>query len=392
MPYDGLIGLGQPTNDVEVRQSFVRYLYDHGNITNHTMTLRHTDKGDKQIEFGHFNHPSNLVRYHIEQVHGNLTTMRFDVNEILMGNYSFPTHLGTNETVNFTTPDDPHFMRVNLILGSDPFIQFMTPFEQDLDEFDAYMRHTFPEIKFYESKNRFNHTVVFGSTKKRTCKEFTSASPMHNFTFNTSREHQFHIPASSMLFDTHFGIQLGECLFTLLMVQDPGFTQKALMLGDPFFKNFNLSIDYDQKIMGLQGYKTPHYVAPPTPVPPKPVDPIDPSKNQTDPVDPSKNQTDPVDPTKPEDDPSKKPEDPVIKDDDEDVIDDIEDDYKNPEPSDKAFVQALLLALGSIAVLLLFTVWCMKRRQDALENQLNTYNQMEGLGTQSRGGLSNSRR
>lgn len=168
-------------------------------------------------------------------------------------------------------------MRVNLILGSDPFIQFMTPFEQDLEEFDAYMFHTFPEIKFYETKSRYNHTVVFGTTKKRTCKDFTSASPMHNFTFNTSHEHQFHIPASSMLFDTHFGVNLGECLFTLLMVHDPGFTQKALMLGDPFFKNFNLSIDYDQKIMGLQGYRTEMArPAPPTP-PVDPVTPVDPS-------------------------------------------------------------------------------------------------------------------
>lgn len=245
MPYDGLLGLGQPVDDVQQRQSFTRYLYDHGHIANHTVTLRHTDKGDKQLEFGHFNHPSPLVRYHIEQVHGNMSTMRFDVNEVLMGNYSFPTHLEQNISANASIAEDPHWMRVNLILGSDPFIQFMTPFEQDLHEFDAYMQFTFPEIKFYETKNRYNHTVVFGTTKKRTCKDFTSASPMHNFTFNTSHEHQFHIPASSMLFDTHFGINLGECLFSLLMVHDPGFTQKSLMLGDPFFKNFNLSLDYD---------------------------------------------------------------------------------------------------------------------------------------------------
>jgi hypothetical protein len=119
-----------------------------------------------------------------------MSTMRFDVNEVLMGNYSFPTHLNQfNATGNETERQDPHWMRVNLILGSDPFIQFMTPFESDLDEFDAYMFHTFPEIKFYETKNRYNHTVVFGTTKKRTCKDFTSASPMHNFTFNTSHEH-----------------------------------------------------------------------------------------------------------------------------------------------------------------------------------------------------------
>lgn len=93
MPYDGLLGLGHPQNEIQERQSFTRYLYDHGNITNHTLTLRHIGEKDKQIEFGHFNHPSSLIRYHVEQVHGNMSTMRFDVNEVLMGNYSFPTHL-----------------------------------------------------------------------------------------------------------------------------------------------------------------------------------------------------------------------------------------------------------------------------------------------------------
>jgi hypothetical protein len=141
----------------------------------------------------------------MEYVHENLKTMRIDVSEVKMGNYSFPTHLGTNATSNFSTPEDPHWMRVNLMLGSEPFIQFETPYPEDLDEYEAYMSHYYPEIKLSRTRNNFNRSVIFGLTRKASCNHVTFANPLQNFTFNTSHEHQFHIPAQGLLFDSHFG-------------------------------------------------------------------------------------------------------------------------------------------------------------------------------------------
>lgn len=142
-------------------------------------------------------------------------------------------------------------MRMNFMLGSDPFITFETPYMEDLNEFQAYMNHFYPEIKIITNTNRFNHTIMLGVTGKAKCAHVGPKNPINNFTFNTSHEHQFHIPASSMLFDTHLGQPIGECMFTLLMVHDPGFTQKALLIGDPFFKNFNVSLDFDVNILGI---------------------------------------------------------------------------------------------------------------------------------------------
>jgi hypothetical protein len=299
--------------------------------------------------------------------------MRFDVSQVSMGNYSFPTKLGgSNDTTNFSTPEDPHWMRVNMVLGNDPFLQLETPFEQDLWDFAIYMSEAYPEIKLYQTKNRYNHTVVFGSTKKRTCNQFISANPLQNFTFNTSHEHQFHIPASALLFDTHFGMAIGECLLSILLVQDPDFAQKSLFLGDPFFMNYNVSIDFDMTLIGFEGHRTEF---------PKPVDP-------NPPVDPPT----PVDPTKPDPDPSH-PSKNSTEEEVEEEPDDVEEEYSSGDKhaEDHAFLAALLFSLGSIAILMGLTFACMKCRRDRLDNQLSLANKYEGLGTYSGGGFGHTR-
>ena len=82
MPYDGILGIGPTSNEIEDRQSFTKYLFNTGLITNHTMTFRHlpSNSNSREIEFGYFGHTSALVRFHMEAVHDNLNTMRIDVS------------------------------------------------------------------------------------------------------------------------------------------------------------------------------------------------------------------------------------------------------------------------------------------------------------------------
>ena len=60
------------------------------------------------------------------------------------------------------------------------------------------------------------------------------------------------------------GQELGICLFGVMMVHDNKFTHKNLLLGDPFFEHFNVSIDYDAKILGIEGHRSDviHYIPP----------------------------------------------------------------------------------------------------------------------------------
>lgn len=84
----------------------------------------------------------------------------------MFGNYSLPTHLRTNftenETVESTTPEDPKWMRVNMILGGDPFITFETPYIEDLNEFKDYMALYYPEITMTQTVNRRGQTIIIG--------------------------------------------------------------------------------------------------------------------------------------------------------------------------------------------------------------------------------------
>lgn len=179
MPFDGLLGIGPAEGITQQKQSFTKYLFDNGSITNHTVLITHDGKGNKEIEFGGFGHNGALIRYHMEQVHENLKTMRFDVSQVNMGNYSFPTHLGNiNDTSNFSTPEDPKWIRANLIIGSDPFITFETPFPEDVSEYLAYMGFVYPEISLIRTTNRFGHTVIVGLTKKQKCSKVTLQNPL----------------------------------------------------------------------------------------------------------------------------------------------------------------------------------------------------------------------
>jgi hypothetical protein len=54
------------------------------------------------------------------------------------------------------------WMRVNLILGSDPFITYETPILSELDEFMSFMTHYYPDVILTRGTNRFNHTVIAG--------------------------------------------------------------------------------------------------------------------------------------------------------------------------------------------------------------------------------------
>jgi hypothetical protein len=163
------------------------------------MQLRLLPTGEKQIEFGTFGHSSAKVRLHIEKVHEYLNTLRFDVSSLNLGNHSFPTQLGnsSSNSSNFTnssTPtSDPKWMRSNLILGGDPYITFETPYMEDIDDFLLYMNVTYPEIKMLKQRMMNNQTIILGISQKRRCIDVKLARPMANFTFNTSKEHQFHI-------------------------------------------------------------------------------------------------------------------------------------------------------------------------------------------------------
>ena len=160
---------------------------------------------------------------------------------------------------------------------------------------------------------------------------------MVNFTFNTSSEHQFHIPAESMMWDTYLGFKVQDCIFSLLVVYDPNFTRKALLLGEPFFRNFNISLDFDNQILGIEGYKTEEPEIPdPFPEPfPYPDD---------------------------EDDDD---------DDDPSIIDDYEQEDWKRKDKDEGWAEhhtiaIILLSVGLVACLVLSCIWYFKRRQRLL--------------------------
>ena len=210
LPYDGLLGIGPSATPLQDQQSFTKTLFNSGLISNHSLTFRHVPQRNnaKEIEFGYFGHTKALVRYHLETVNPDLNTMRIDVSTAQLGNYTFPTTLGYNAALNMTV--DPMWIRVNLILGSDPFITYETPILAELDEFQTFMGHFFPDFTIQRGKNRFNHTVITAQTGGKNCtKQQFKQGELQNFTFNTSRAHQFHIPYQSMMFDTYMGYPIG---------------------------------------------------------------------------------------------------------------------------------------------------------------------------------------
>ena len=55
-----------------------------------------------------------------------LNTMRIDIGNIQFSNYTLPTHLNTTDANG--TRVDLGWLRVNLILGGDPFLTYETPY------------------------------------------------------------------------------------------------------------------------------------------------------------------------------------------------------------------------------------------------------------------------
>jgi len=236
------------------------------------LTLRKLFNGEKELVFGLFGHTSAKVRYKVEKVHDYLKTLRFDVSQLNLGNHSFPTHLGNIS--NSSTVEDPKWMRANMILGGEPYLTIETPYLEELDSLHEYINATYPEIRILRQKMSNGQNMLMGIINKRKCSDVKLKNPMANFTFNTSREHQFHINASSMIFDRHMNQDLGMCIFGILMLQDHKFTHKNLLLGTPFFEHFNVSLDFSQGILGIEGHRSDviHYnpPAPPKPEPPSP--------------------------------------------------------------------------------------------------------------------------
>lgn len=155
-----MLGLGPPSSDLESTHSFTNYLFRNGFIQNHTLQFKHLSSGLKQIEIGDFGHASARVKYHIEPVHEYLNTMRIDASDVMLGNYSFlPMVSVFNETA------EKEWMRVNLILGGDPFMTFETPHREDLNDYISFMNMTHPEIKLRltYSANK-DQIVVMGTT------------------------------------------------------------------------------------------------------------------------------------------------------------------------------------------------------------------------------------
>lgn len=92
-----------------------------------------------------------------------------------------------------------------MILGGEPYVLYQTNNTLDLDEYEFYMKETFPEIKLLRQVNSLGRIVIVGDGQVQSCKDLRLKNPMANLTFNTSAEHQFHIPGASMLWDTYQG-------------------------------------------------------------------------------------------------------------------------------------------------------------------------------------------
>ena len=213
--------------------------------------------------------------------------------------------------------------------------------------------------------------VLVGLTNKRKCSELKLANPMANFTFNTSREHQFHINSQSLFFDKHMGQDLGLCLFGVLIIQDDRFTHKNMLLGSPFFEHFNVSIDYSAGILGIEGHKSDvtHYV-PPTPQP-------EPPKPQPEPPAPKPNPEPEPQPPKPEPpnpEPQPDPNEEDIEDDDP-LIDDIEEEEGQYGHHMNVFSWIFLIILIAGLVVGAIYHWY-NRRKERLQAQLNQYEQL----------------
>lgn len=266
-------------------------------------------------------------------------------------------------------------MRVNLILGSDPFITYETPYLEELDEFQTYMSYFYPDITLTRGQNKFNHTVLIGQTSGKSCSKVTLKNPFQNFTFNTSHVHQFHIPASSMLFDQYMGFPLGSCMFSILFVYDAGFTEKALLMGDPFFNNFNISLDYDTAVLGIQGYKTPVPVDPITPVEPTPEptpEPPTPTPGPPTPTPPTPTPVPPiVDPE--EEDPWQEEQ----EEEEQGLVDDVEEEYRPPNKNENRNLGVFFFVVGVIASIVLVYIFYRVRKQRQLNDQLAQYNQID---------------
>jgi hypothetical protein len=197
---------------------------------------------------------------------------------------------------------------------------------------------------------------------KKRCSDVKLKNPMANFTFNTSREHQFHINAQSLFFDRHLNQDLGVCIFSILMIHDDKFTHKNLLLGQPFFDHFNISLDYTNEILGIEGHRSDviHYVppAPPKPEPPTPEPKPDP---------------DPKPEPKPEPTPDPNEED--IEDDDP-IIDDIEEEEGQYGHQMNIFSWVFLIFL-TVGLIIFAIYHYLSRRKERLRNQLNEYEQLE---------------
>jgi hypothetical protein len=55
------------------------------------------------------------------------------------------------------------------------------------------------------------------------CNAKKTKLPVGNFTFNTSKEHQLHIPSQKLFFDSYQGNDLKKCYLSLMLVYDPKF-------------------------------------------------------------------------------------------------------------------------------------------------------------------------
>jgi len=63
-----------------------------------------------------------------------------------------------------------------------------------------------------------------------------------------------------------------------MILYNPEYTQKTILFGEPFFKSFNVSLDFDESLVGLEGYITPPPVDPI-------IDPTDPEEEEEDDID-----------------------------------------------------------------------------------------------------------
>jgi hypothetical protein len=188
--------------------------------------------------------------------------MRIVASDINLGNFSFLSKKNnSNGTADNTTGQtEEDWVRVNWILGGEPYLTFETNEKKDLDDYQAYMSQSFPELKFNRISNGKNRTTLIGTSEKTKCNELMP--PGVNFTFNTSKEHQFHISPRNLMFDSYMNMNMEHCVWAVIMVHDPIYEQKALLMGEPFFKTFNVSIDYDNQVVGIQGHRTDVVVPP----------------------------------------------------------------------------------------------------------------------------------